>query len=197
MEANIHVFSKQQELKRRQLLLKAFEQHSLVITAESLETMDPALIFKLSEVCSICLGSYQVGDIVVQSSNESCQHIFHRDCLLAFLMTRQSPLCPCCRQTYIRNSESRISDEESTCIDVSSGDFESGRQTEAESDSTDDEPYTLVDPVEPRPTSIEPDHGQGSSCNDDEPTACISLSPSGNENDTTSIEGQLEQSESD
>jgi hypothetical protein len=52
-------------------------------------------------------------------------------------MTPQSPLCPCCRRTYIQNSELRISDEdyskESTCIDGSSGDFESGRQTQAES----------------------------------------------------------------
>lgn len=129
MEANIHVFGKQQELKRKKQLLKAFEKHSLVILARDLnDSAHPT-----SEGCTICLTPYQVGDVAVRSSNKSCGHVFHQECLALWLMTRQSPLCPCCRQTFIHDlmynrirstgslSEEDSSTEATTCLDDSSG----------------------------------------------------------------------------
>ena len=116
MEANIHVFSEQQAQKRKKELIHAFEKHSLLLAPFHLN--DSKLSSKLSEGCSICLASYQVGDSVVQSSNKACQDLFHQDCIASWLMTRQSPLCPCCRQVFMHDlykySFSTMSDNEST-----------------------------------------------------------------------------------
>eukprot|EP00934_Nitzschia_sp_Nitz4_P006996 Nitzschia sp. Nitz4//scaffold278_size24532//5324//6238//NITZ4_008373-RA/size24532-augustus-gene-0.11-mRNA-1//1//CDS//3329545369//6986//frame0 len=51
--------------------------------------------------CAICLGEYDVGDKVVWSSNSECNHAFHEDCILDWLIKMQ-PLtpCPCCRQEF-------------------------------------------------------------------------------------------------
>jgi hypothetical protein len=103
MEANIQIFSEQQKVRRKRELLKAFEKHTVVITPRHLETNDRQLPYKLSEGCTICLGTYEVGDMVVHSSNASCQHLFHESCIVSWLMTRQSPLCPCCRQTFVHD----------------------------------------------------------------------------------------------
>jgi hypothetical protein len=53
--------------------------------------------------CAICLESFAVGEIVVWSNNEKCQHSFHQDCILEYLVPlnpdKDSP-CPCCRQPF-------------------------------------------------------------------------------------------------
>lgn len=51
--------------------------------------------------CAICLGDYSVGDTVIWSSNPSCQHAFHDDCILEWLLKMQPATpCPCCRQEF-------------------------------------------------------------------------------------------------
>lgn len=53
-------------------------------------------------VCSICLCNYNVGNTVVWSSNEACEHVFHENCILQWLMKqREGPLCPCCRRDFV------------------------------------------------------------------------------------------------
>lgn len=53
-------------------------------------------------VCSICLSNYSVGNTVVWSSNEACEHVFHENCILQWLMKqRDGPLCPCCRRDFV------------------------------------------------------------------------------------------------
>ncbi|GAX16828.1 hypothetical protein FisN_5Hh200 [Fistulifera solaris] len=53
-------------------------------------------------VCAICLCDYEVGTDVVWSSNASCEHIFHAECIEAWLMKqREGPLCPCCRRDFV------------------------------------------------------------------------------------------------
>jgi hypothetical protein len=50
--------------------------------------------------CVICLDSFAVGEIVVWSNN--CQHAFHQDCVLEYLVPLEpdkSP-CPICRQPF-------------------------------------------------------------------------------------------------
>lgn len=53
--------------------------------------------------CAICLESYEVGEHIVWSENEQCQHAFHQDCILDYLVrledTSKNP-CPCCRQQF-------------------------------------------------------------------------------------------------
>jgi len=139
MEANIHVFSKQQELRRKERLLKAFEKHTIVLSAQHLDVSTKSRVSsKLSEGCSICLGRYEEGHVVVQSSTAACKHLFHRDCIASWLMTRQSPLCPCCRQTFIHGlykrslSTSSLSDDD---VDVS----EEATSTDDSSDSREED----------------------------------------------------------
>ena len=144
MEANIHVFSEQQRQKRKQELLKAFEEHTLVITPHDLEGKDSKLFAKSSEACTICLAAYQVGNVVVRSSNASCQHLFHQECIASWLMTRQSPLCPCCRQTFIHDlykrapSTSSLSDDDSSQVPTSN--YSSGESGQGHDGTSDAEP---------------------------------------------------------
>jgi hypothetical protein len=53
-------------------------------------------------LCAICLSDYEVGEVIVWSSNRSCEHAFHADCMESWLMKqRGAPLCPCCRQDFV------------------------------------------------------------------------------------------------
>lgn len=125
MEANISVYSKQQEMKRKQQLLKAFDKHSLVITPQN----------SLSEGCTICLTAYQAGDVAVRSSStEACRHVFHRDCIASWLMTRQSLLCPCCRQAFIHHDLTPYTRSASTISEEASGSEEESATLDDSSD---------------------------------------------------------------
>lgn len=52
-------------------------------------------------VCAICLSSFQDHQLVCESNNGSCQHIFHKDCMIGWLTTKQNEGCPICRQNYL------------------------------------------------------------------------------------------------
>lgn len=54
-----------------------------------------------SNVCNICLDMFKVGDVVAHSSHSACTHVFHENCILSWLVTKQNPLCPCCRQQFV------------------------------------------------------------------------------------------------
>lgn len=51
-------------------------------------------------VCVICLSLYEVGDSVSCSSFENCVHVFHTECVVAWLTKKMQVLCPCCRQEF-------------------------------------------------------------------------------------------------
>jgi Ring finger domain len=51
------------------------------------------------EPCSICLNDYGEGEILCWSQNSSCQHCFHRDCAMEWLMENEE--CPLCRNNYL------------------------------------------------------------------------------------------------
>lgn len=54
----------------------------------------------VSGSCAICLESYVVGDEVIWSSNSSCPHVFHSNCIIPWLAKKEEPKCPCCRQSF-------------------------------------------------------------------------------------------------
>ena len=71
--------------------------------------------FQLSSPsCSICLVDYKVGDKIVYSHNEKCNHCFHLDCMIPWLMKKDRTSCPNCRCDFLNlnaneNSFYRIS----------------------------------------------------------------------------------------
>lgn len=53
--------------------------------------------------CPICLTAYNEGDEVSPSTNESCAHMFHRECVYEWLLQREE--CPMCRNTFLIEPE--------------------------------------------------------------------------------------------
>mmetsp|Transcript_13104 Transcript_13104/g.36857 ORF Transcript_13104/g.36857 Transcript_13104/m.36857 type:complete len:522 (-) Transcript_13104:4177-5742(-) len=53
-------------------------------------------------MCDICLLEFEVGDEVAWSPNLNCSHTFHKDCILDWLMRKQS--CPSCRLDYLKGN---------------------------------------------------------------------------------------------
>jgi Ring finger domain len=51
-------------------------------------------------VCTICLCAYEDGDQISWSTEESCQHAFHTDCIVPWLAKKEEPRCPVCRQEF-------------------------------------------------------------------------------------------------
>jgi hypothetical protein len=54
--------------------------------------------------CVICLEQYRAGDVVVWSTNQDCEHVFHRHCIVKYFDKIQRKVaetpCPCCRAKY-------------------------------------------------------------------------------------------------
>ena len=69
-----------------------------------MRAMHPQSKRPITEQCAICLMSYNCGDTLVWSSNPSCIHSFHYDCILSWLLKRRNKStlpCPCCRQSFV------------------------------------------------------------------------------------------------
>jgi hypothetical protein len=66
----------------------------------------------VSPTCSICLAEYKQNDLVSHSSNPECQHVFHKDCILEWLLsTIGEAECPICRREFLP----LLSDKENGC----------------------------------------------------------------------------------
>lgn len=79
---------------------------------------------KVPIFCAVCLSEYEISDEICWSSNSNCTHVFHRECIVQWLVAlgkRKSSMrrfpetlnekrllkyqleCPCCRQDFISN----------------------------------------------------------------------------------------------
>jgi hypothetical protein len=50
--------------------------------------------------CAICLSHFKPQQLVCESNNISCQHVFHQTCMVDWL-TKDRDDCPMCREIYI------------------------------------------------------------------------------------------------
>jgi hypothetical protein len=50
--------------------------------------------------CAICLSHFKPQQLVCESSNSSCQHVFHKDCMVDWIMKDHDD-CPMCREVYL------------------------------------------------------------------------------------------------
>lgn len=51
------------------------------------------------KLCSICVEEYKEGDDIAWSKNEICSHVYHTDCIVAWLMNHSD--CPLCRNDFL------------------------------------------------------------------------------------------------
>ena len=59
--------------------------------------------------CVICFDDMEVGDFIVWSESTTCRHVYHKECMVAFLahkrrmkkQTKMEAPCPTCRQHYV------------------------------------------------------------------------------------------------
>jgi hypothetical protein len=50
--------------------------------------------------CAICLSHFEPQQLVCESNNSSCQHVFHKECMVDWLM-KHHDTCPMCREVYL------------------------------------------------------------------------------------------------
>jgi hypothetical protein len=60
-----------------------------------------------TSTCVICLNPYDIGQEICWSQNPNCRHVFHRDCIEAWLLKHDE--CPCCRTNYFGDRPHRTS----------------------------------------------------------------------------------------
>jgi hypothetical protein len=56
----------------------------------------------VSNCCAVCLEAYKPGEVIVWSCNNECPHVYHRECMVDYLVSIKgegSP-CPSCRQKF-------------------------------------------------------------------------------------------------
>jgi hypothetical protein len=51
--------------------------------------------------CAICLSHFEPQELVCESSSSSCQHVFHKDCMVDWLMKEDHGTCPMCREVFL------------------------------------------------------------------------------------------------
>lgn len=55
------------------------------------------------DVCCICLGEYENGEVVLKSP--ACSHQYHFDCVLDWLQRHSNSECPCCRVAMVSEDD--------------------------------------------------------------------------------------------
>jgi hypothetical protein len=73
--------------------ISSFDSNNQILTADIIaQTIEYNQNENISSQCAICLGDFNLSDILLQLT---CKHIYHRECLLHWLQTHYR--CPYCR----------------------------------------------------------------------------------------------------
>lgn len=112
--------------------------------------------------CVICFEDIEAGDVVVWSETKSCPHVYHKDCMVAYLAHKKQSIkeieldenpCPTCRQKFVtvctpcttaaedKDNENRTSSRTS----ATSTDVESARTATSPEDSAPPATTTTTD----------------------------------------------------
>jgi hypothetical protein len=51
--------------------------------------------------CAICMAGINKGDMICESGNPACRHVFHQECMMGWLLVSEH--CPVCRQKYVND----------------------------------------------------------------------------------------------
>lgn len=65
-------------------------------------------------LCTVCLTPYQVGDKVTYSTQTDCLHCYHSDCIIPWLLKKESPHCPICRQNFCTPIQSSMHQDDAS-----------------------------------------------------------------------------------
>uniref|UniRef100_A0A7S3V848 RING-type domain-containing protein n=1 Tax=Chaetoceros debilis TaxID=122233 RepID=A0A7S3V848_9STRA len=68
------------------------------------DTTSTSMSMPITGTCAICLSNYAVGESIVWSSNPSCLHAFHTNCMKTWIRKKSLAECPCCRQGFVKRS---------------------------------------------------------------------------------------------
>ena len=107
-------------LKRRNEQTQTAEKHEINHSEEKVW---------IDNQCVVCFNEFENGDEVGWS--ESCDHIFHRDCIYSWLL--KHPECPCCRRNFFnipdKGEEKSSSHAETEDVDMEMGNIRTLRDS--------------------------------------------------------------------
>ena len=82
-----------------------------------------------TNVCSICLCEYEENEEIGLSPNPECKHVFHKDCIVEWLMKHDE--CPCCRKEYLLLKN----EQDKSCMNTSEEDDLNRDQSQGENNN--------------------------------------------------------------
>mmetsp|Transcript_15801 Transcript_15801/g.36585 ORF Transcript_15801/g.36585 Transcript_15801/m.36585 type:complete len:486 (+) Transcript_15801:114-1571(+) len=93
------------------------------------------------DVCPICLDNFEVGDIVMFSRHNicSCAHVFHKDCLMNWLLEQRENECPTCRACLIVEPDTDSTTSSSSSVTMGSDENSASGLDDANGSLVDDE----------------------------------------------------------
>ena len=93
-----------QECKRRrkQFLERSKSIRSSLNISTHRGTDEEAPTMHYPKLCSICVEEYKEGDDIAWSKNEICSHVYHTECIVAWLMNHSN--CPLCRNDFLASN---------------------------------------------------------------------------------------------
>ena len=108
-EVEITTEKKVEEIQNEKVAIETCSKSEIDENVESRDVHGEILLPKedplvIPDQCAICLDRYEAGQTVVWSNNAECQHAFHKECILEYLVYHKegsSAPCPCCRQPFL------------------------------------------------------------------------------------------------